>query len=228
MDDNKKKDNSTEKMQLQIDEMNKKLDLVLTELSHQKKQRAEITDLKDDLMRVGTDVYNSSINELEEFSENLEMKDVVHLLKKLVRNVNNLTAAFEQMESARDFIADFSTITKDLFDNTMFKLEELENKGYFEFIIKSQKITDKCVSSFSNLEIDNTIESIPTIIKLANKLTDPETMGALEKVLTVVDKIDFDTTEKFSTFKLLKKANDPEVKKGIGVLLKMFKEIVQK
>ena len=37
MDDNMIKDNSTEKMQLQIDEMNKKLDLVLTELSHQKK-----------------------------------------------------------------------------------------------------------------------------------------------------------------------------------------------
>jgi len=219
--------NSTEKMQLQIDEINKKLDLVLTELSHQKKQRAEITDLKDDLMRVGTDVYNSSINELEEFSENLEMKDVVHLLKKLVRNVNNLTAAFEQMESARDFIADFSTITKDLFDSTMYKLEELENKGYFEFIARSQKITDKCVSSFSSLEIDNTIESIPTIIRLANKLTDPETMAALEKVLTVVDEINFDTTEKFSTFKLIKNANDPEVKKGIGILLRMFKGIVQ-
>ena len=179
-------------------------------------------------MRVGTDVYNSSINELEEFSENLEMKDVVHLLKKLVRNVNNLTAAFEQMESARDFIADFSTITKDLFDNTMLKLEELENKGYFEFISKTQKITDKWVTSFSNEEIDNTIESIPMIIKLVNKLTDPESVRALDKILKVVDSIDLETDEKFSTFKLIKNANDPEVKKGIGVLLKMFKGVVKK
>ena len=219
---------SLEKMQKQIDDINSKLDLVLTELSHQKKQRAEITDLKDDLMRVGTDVYNSSINELEEFSDNLEMKDVVHLLKKLVRNINNLTAAFEQMESARDFIADFSTITKDLFDNTMFKLEELENKGYFEFISKTQKITDKFVTSFSAEEIDNIIESIPMIVKLVKKLTESETMLIADKTLKAVNDIDFNSDEKVSTFKLIKSANDSDVKKGFGILLKIFKGIVKK
>ncbi len=49
-------------MQTQIDEINRKLDLVLDEIEHQKKHRREMDDLKDDLMRVGTDLYSTAVN----------------------------------------------------------------------------------------------------------------------------------------------------------------------
>ena len=48
-------------MQTQIDYLNNKLDIILEEIEHQRKHRKEMEDLKDDLMRVATDIYQSAI-----------------------------------------------------------------------------------------------------------------------------------------------------------------------
>ena len=51
-------------MQTQIDDINRKLDIVIEEIELQKQRRREMDDLKDDLMRVGNDLYATTVNEL--------------------------------------------------------------------------------------------------------------------------------------------------------------------
>ena len=64
-------------LQTQIDDINRKLDVIITEIEAQKRYRREIEDLRDDLMRLGNDVFHSAVNELEEFTYSLEMSDVL-------------------------------------------------------------------------------------------------------------------------------------------------------
>ena len=45
-------------------------------------------DLKEDLMRVGKDLIFYRRNELEEVHDHLKHGDMLHLGKKLLRNVN--------------------------------------------------------------------------------------------------------------------------------------------
>ena len=85
-------------VEIRIDEINKKLDLILEEIELQKKHRREMDDLKDDLMRVGKDIYNSAVVELEEVHDHLQTGDMLHLGKKLLRNVNNISKMFDQLE----------------------------------------------------------------------------------------------------------------------------------
>ena len=112
------------KMQTQIDDINRKLDIVLDEIEHQKKHRREMDDLKDDLMRVGTDLYSTAVTEFEEVHDHLQTGDILHLGKKLLRNVNTMNKMFDQMESARDFLEDASPLVRESVIDFMAKMDE--------------------------------------------------------------------------------------------------------
>lgn len=68
-------------IQIQLDEINKKLDFILSEIDLQRKHRQEIQDLKEDLLRVAKDVYTTSLEELEQVHDHLRTGDILHLFK---------------------------------------------------------------------------------------------------------------------------------------------------
>ena len=68
-------------LQDQIDAINQKLDIILEEISLQRRHRQEMDDLKDDLMRVGKDIYQTALVELEDVHDNLSTGDIMHLGK---------------------------------------------------------------------------------------------------------------------------------------------------
>ncbi len=86
-------------MQSQIDDINRKLDLILEEIELQRVHRREMEDLKDDLMRVGKDLYETAVLELDGMHDQFRTEDLLHLGKKLMRNVNTISTVVEQLES---------------------------------------------------------------------------------------------------------------------------------
>ena len=82
------------KILAQIDAMNAKMDLILEELDYQKRKRIEAEDLKDDIIRVGSEVFDTAVHELEGMSDSISTGDIAYLFKKLLRNINNITATF--------------------------------------------------------------------------------------------------------------------------------------
>src|SRR6516164_4176612 len=137
----------------QIAEINRKLDLIAEALSYQKRHRLEMEDLKDDLTIVGKDFYQTAVAELEELSESFRAGDLVFLLKKLLRNTNNLTKAFEQLESIRDFLVDLRPISREVYNDALAKMEALERKGYFQFAGGAASILDALVVSHSRTDL---------------------------------------------------------------------------
>ncbi|MBA7589892.1 hypothetical protein ES708_31986 [subsurface metagenome] len=160
-------------------------------------------------------------------SVNLDMADVVHLMKKLLRNINNIRGAFEQLESARDFINDFGSISSDMFESVLLKMDELDRKGYFELLRESGNMLDKVVTSFSVDEVKRINETIPVFAGIIKRLTNPDLVGKLDTVVTAFENYDFDTGKKSSVLKLVKAADKPEVKKGMLYMLGLFETIVK-
>ena len=191
-------------LQNQIDDINRKLDVIIEEIEHQKRYRREIEDLRDDLIRVGTDVYHSAVLELEEFTYTLEMSDILLLGKKLLRNVNNIKTAFEQLESARDFIADFTSVSKGLFNDVLLKLDDLDKKGYFELLSESERLLDTFVSSVSVEDLKRLNETIPQLASIMRKLAKPESVEKLLTAVSTFDSYSFDPTRKASIVSLLR------------------------
>lgn len=212
-------------LQHQLEEINKKLNIIMDEIELQRKHRQEMQDLKDDLMRVAKDVYLTSIDELEQVHDYLKTGDIIHLFKKLLRNVNNLTKLFEQLENLRDFAKDFGLISKGISIDLMNKLDELDRKGYFEFLKETQKIFDNIVTSFTVDDVKALGDNIVTILNTIKNLTQPDMLQAVNNALNVYKKLDIEVKEDISLLKLIKELNHPETRKALYFSLQFLKSL---
>jgi len=211
--------------QNQIDEINYKLNIILEEIELQREHRRMMEDLKDDLYRVGKDLYETAIVELEEVHDHLNTGDILHLGKKLLRNVNTLSKAFDQMESLRDFARDVSPLVHESILDLMKKLDEFDRKGYFQFAKELQKAADNVVTSFTSDDVKNLGDNIVTILNTIKNLTQPDMLQAINNAVAVYKNIDIKVDEKVSFFSLLKEMNSPEVRRGLAVGLKFLKNL---
>lgn len=212
-------------IQTQLDEINKKLDFILSEIDLQRKHRQEMEDLKEDLMRVAKEVYQTSLDELEQVHDFLKTGDIMHLFKKLLRNVNNLAKLFEQLENVRDFVKDFSPISKELAKDLIYKLDELDKKGYFAFLKETQKIIDNIVTSFTVEDVKALGDNIVTILNTIKNLTQPDMLQAVNNALSVYKNLDIEVKEDISLVKLIKELNHPETKKALFFGLQFLKSL---
>lgn len=215
----------TEITQNQIDEINYKLNIILEEIELQRQHRRMMEDLKDDLFRVGKDLYETSIVELEEVHDHLNTGDILHLSKKLLRNVNNLSKAFDQMESVRDFAKDVSPLVRESILDLMNKLDEFDRKGYFQFAKELSKALDNIVTNYSTEDVKLLGDNIVTILNTVKNLTQPDMLQAINNAVTVYKNIDIKVDDKVSLFSLIKELNSPEVRRGLAVGLKFLKNL---
>jgi len=214
-------------MQAQISEINRKLDLVLDEIELQKKHRREIDDLKDDLMRVGTDLYSTAVTELEEVHDHLQTGDILHLGKKLLRNVNTMNKMFDQLESAKDFLEDASPLVRESIIDFMAKMDEFDRKGYFQFFNELQNVMDNVVTSFTVEDVKALGDNVVTILNTVKSLTQPDMLHSINNAVKVYNKLDIEIEENVSYFQLFKRINTPEMRNGIAFGIKFLKSLAE-
>ena len=217
--------NSNSSIKEQIDEINLKLNIILEEIELQRQHRRMMEDLKDDFYRVGKDLYETAIVELEEIHDQLQTGDIFHLVKKLLRNVNNISKTFDQLESIRDFIRDISPLVRESTLDLMRNLDEFDRRGYFQFAKELKKIIDNIVTSYSSEDVKNLGDNIVTILNTVKNLTQPDMLQAINNAIAVYKNIDIKVDEKVSLFNLLKELNSPEVKRGLAVGIKFLKNL---
>jgi len=213
--------------QTQIDAINTKLDIIIDEMEQQKRYRHEFEDLRDDLMRVSSDVFKASLEELKELNDTFEPNDLIILGKHMLRNMNNFKEMFAQIESARDFMADFMSISSDMMNNVLVKMDELDRKGYFDLMAETEKTLDTVASSFKPEDIRNLNETLPTVLSIVKRMSDKELIGKVDKAVTCFENYSFDASKKVSTIALMKDAMDPDVRQGMMYMLGLFKNVIK-
>lgn len=214
-------------LQSQIDAINRKLDIILAEIELQQRHRREMDDLKDDLMRVGRDLYRHAVIELDEVHDHVNTGDMLYLGKKLLRNVNNITKMFEQVENLKDFVTDFSPVSRELVFDLMHKLDEMDRKGYFEFVRQLSRGFDNVVTSFSADDVKALSDNLVTILNTIKSLTQPDMLHAINNAVAVYKNLDVEVEEKVSIFSLIKQINTPEMKRGLAFAIQFLKNLAQ-
>jgi len=214
-------------IQAQIDQINKKLDIILEEIELQKKHRLEVEDLKDDLMRVGKDLYQTAVEELDQIHDHVSTRDILHFGKYMLRNVNTISKVVQQLESTKDFLNDAAPLIREYIVDFMAKMDEFDRRGYFEFIKESQNIVDKVVTSFSKEDVKALGDNIVTILNTIKSLTQPDMLQALNNALQVYKKLNIEVDEKVSIFSVLREMNSPEARKGLVFALRFLKSLAE-
>ncbi|MGB2960133.1 MAG: DUF1641 domain-containing protein [Bacteroidota bacterium] len=212
-------------LQPQIDSINKKLDVILEEIELQRRHRREMEDLREDLTRVGKDVYQTALVELEDVHDYMNTGDVLALGKKLLRNVNTISATIEQLESIRDFLVDFSPISRELTGDLMNRLDELDRKGYFRFAKELNGVADTVVTSFAPEDVKNLGDNVVTILNTVKNLTQPDMLQTINNAIGIYKQLDVQVPENVSLLSLLKEIKTPEMKRGLAFAITFLKNV---
>ncbi len=212
-------------IQEQINDINRKLDIVLDEIVAQKKTRQSIEDLTADLTIISKDVFASAVTELDNAGVEVDGEGVKLLVLKLFRHIDTLTDLFNMLESGKDLLADLTPIIQQVGLDSIHMMNDLEKKGYFDFIRQSMKIFDNIVTHFSADDVQMLADNIVTILETVKNLTQPDMLKAINNGLIVYKSIDIENTEEYSIFKALREMNSKEMRKGIGFMITFLKNI---
>lgn len=214
-------------MQEQINAINQKLDIVLEEISIQKQKRQEVEDLVTDLSIIGNDMFKASVDELDHAGVELDGEALKSLFFKLLRNVGTLNDLVEMMESATDLAKDAAPIIHQMGLTAVNQMNELEQKGYFDFMKELFKIFDNVVTHFSKEDVRLLAENVVTILETIKNLTQPEMLDAMNNAVSIYNKIETRDIKEYSMWKAFKEMRSPEMKKGIGFMITFLKNIAE-
>lgn len=216
---------ANENIQEQINEINRKLDIVLEEVMAQRQTRQSIEDLTSDLTIIGKDVFKNSVVELENAGVELDAEAVKLLMLKLVRNVDTITEMFEMLESANDFIKDVTPIMHQMGLDGIKLMHEFEQKGYFDFMRAAMEIIDNIVTHYGEEDVKHLADNIVTILETVKNLTQPQMLKAINNGLVVYRSIEVNNVEEVSLWKAMKELNSKEMRKSLGFLITFMKNI---
>ena len=212
-------------LELHLQSIDKKLDLISEELAVVRRQREELNELKQDLTIIAKDLFSTAIDEFEDIAPFVQTGDFLHLLKKILQNTQNITMVMTKFESGLDFFADAKPVGKELFNDTLGKLNEFDQKGYFQFIKELLNVADRVVDHFPEEDVKLLGDNIITILETVKELTQPEMLTAINNAVGIYKNLDPKDIPQYSIWKVMREINTPEIKRGIGFVITFLKKI---
>jgi len=212
-------------IQQQINAMNEKLDRVLYHVNQQQQKSEMVDDFLSDASIITKDAWASTVKELDNQGIELNVDDIKQLSFKLMKNIGTFNQMIELLESFNDLAKDVGPITKEIGIDTIKKLHEFEQKGYFEFFRELTGVMDKLVENYSPEDIRELSNNMGTIMEIVRGLTQPEMLHAVNHAVSVYHNMDKENVEEYSLWKTFRTLNSREMKKGIGFIMTFLKQL---
>ena len=216
---------SDKNIQPQIDEINKKLDLVLHYVNQQRLKSEAIEDLVTDVSIIGRDIFHNAVNELDNQNIELDIDEIKMLIFKLIKNAGNFVTVLSAFESINDFLKDAGPVANEVMIDVIKKMHEFEKKGYFEFIKELMHVFDNIITNYSGEDVRLLSDNIVTIMDTIKNMTQPEMLGAMNNAVNIYKNLNPDDVEEYSMWKAFREMRTPEMKRGIGFIMLFLKNL---
>lgn len=182
-----------------------------------------IRDLRDDLAPRVSEAVQALITELADVEADFQLEDLLHLIKKGMRNVNNLSFTLDQLKNLIDFALTAEPLLKCTVPQVIFYLDDLEQKGIFRMLNKGLEVMKKISASFSDDDMDQIGDGVVRLMGTLKKLTAPEALDFLDKAADIPAAVDVSGAKNRGLFGLMGAMGEPEVKEGMGIAIELTK-----
>ena len=216
---------SEQSLQARMDALDAKMDLLLEYVKEQKQKSEMVEDLVADVSIIGKDVYDSTVEELNNRSIELEPAELTQLGIQFLRNIPNFIALMNTLESTLDLLKEAGPIVNEMIIDTSKKLGEFEQKGYFDFLRESGRIIDNIVTGFSPEDVRALADNIVTILETVKRLTQPEMMKSIDNAVKIYASIETENIPEYSLWKTMRAMNSKEMKKSLGFMITFLQNL---
>jgi len=214
-------------IQLQIDILNQKLDLILEEITVQRQSRESVEDLMSDLSVIGKDAFSHTVKQLDKAGVEFDGDALAGVLIKVVRNLGSINELLDTFESAHDFIKDVTPIAHQVGLDAINKMAEFERKGYLDFIKEFARVGDNIVANFTISDVKGLADNIVNILETVKRITQPDMLVAVNNAITVYGSLEMERFEEYSIWQAFREMRSPEMKKGMGFMINFLKNLAK-
>ena len=209
----------------QIAELNQKVDTILEYVNQQRLKSDAIDDLIGDASIIGKDVYDSTVKALDEHEVVLEPDELRELGIRVAQNVGNFNTMLDTLGSAMDLMKDVGPIANEVIIDTTKKLNEFEQKGYFEFLKEFGHIVDNIVTYYGVQDMRMLADNVVAILDTVKNLTQPDMLKSVDNAVKVFANLEMENIPEYSIFKVMREMNKPEMKKALGFFITFMKNM---
>ena len=200
-----------------------KLERLETQIQPLIKTSEKFTELKNDLIPIGNHATALLIKELTEVEAGFQLENFMSLIKEGMRNTDNFIFALKQMASIIEFVKDLEPLLKSAVPQTIKYLDSLEQKGVFRIIKATVDLRTKIAATYTPEDIEVMGDGLVALLGLAKSLSDPRTIDLLEKLSRIPSKVELEKAKSIGVFGLASAGFNPEIGKGLGVLMELTK-----
>jgi uncharacterized protein YjgD (DUF1641 family) len=205
-------------------------ELILERIERLEQQIAPLADsarslreLRDDLAPRVNEAVHALIRELADIESDFQLEDLLFLIKRLMRNVNNLSFMLEQLKNVIDFAMTAEPLLKSTVPQIIAYLDQLEQKGLFRMFDTLLGTLSKIAETYTPEDLEQISDGMVGLLGIMKKLTAPEALAFLDKAAELPVRVDVAHAKKAGIFRLLWAMGDQELKEGLGVALELTK-----
>ena len=205
-------------------------DIIQKRLEHLEQQIAPVADsarsireLREELAPRVNEAVKALIVELADIEADFQLEDLLFLIKKVLRNVRNLTYSIDQLKNIIDFVLIAEPLLKSTVPQMIFYMDDLERRGVFTLLSASLEVIKKTAETYTAEDMAQIGDGLVKLLGVFKKLTAPEALELLDRAAEVPSCVDLSRAKPAGAWGLLWAMGNPEVKNGLGILLELTK-----
>jgi len=176
-----------------VDQLAEQVAILSNLAQDQQRRDQELDELKADLIPIGNQLVNLTIQELEEIGTEFELDDLLYLLKRALRNTNLILALMDRLEAAMGIADEVELLGQQVFSAAVESLDHLERSGLFQQVgdlmltlSEADTLADlnRSLVAFQSASGDN--NSPPSLLGLVRALNQPEARRGLDRLVKMV------------------------------------------
>ena len=202
-----------------------RLDRIESQLAPLAESVRSASEFKNDLTPLAHSAVKLMMKELEDVESSFQLKDLMEMIKQLLRSVRNITYSLKQLENIIDFVTTLEPLLRGSVPQLISYLDDLEQKGVFRILKATLGVRAKIAEAYTPHDIEQIGDGLVALLGLAKKVATPETMALLNSFAELPAKLDLSASKEVGPFGLLWAISNKEVKEGLGVLMELTKAL---
>jgi len=207
----------------QEDTIQKRLERLEQQIAPVADSARSISELREELAPRVNEAIKALIVELADIEADFQLEDLLFLIKKVLRNVRNLTYSIDQLKNIIDFVLIAEPLLKSTVPQMIYYMDDMEQRGVFTLLSSSMEMIKKTAETYTAEDLSQIGDGLVKLLGIFKKLTTPESLALLDKAAEVPSCVDLSRAKPAGAWGLLWAMGNPEVKNGLGILLELTK-----
>jgi hypothetical protein len=182
-----------------------------------------LRELRDDVTPRVNETVQELIKGLVEIEADFQLEDLSFLMKKVLRNIRNMTWSIDQLKNLVDFLRTVEPLLKSTVPQAIAHLDMLEHQGVFQIMATMLGVLQKIAQTYTPRDIDQIGNGLVDLVGVAKKLTAPQALNLLHRAAEIPVTVDLSQAKEVGPFGMVFALGNSEIKQGMGVLLELTK-----